>query len=284
MMRKGPLDQYPLAGVLRSAAAERLSGSIEVEAEISGLLFFESGGLYLATLDGAAPPAELTGANPSEIGRLREHLTTVVAALLTQQRGWYHQHQVHQPLGRHPVWHRRAVDLEEVLQVATSIVTRPSLDRWSRSMLRVSDQAGSVCLDPEMLTVVAAMTRPTAAYELASSLGWDEERLAATFDRLAQAGLFPREETVIDRPAQAHTPIAEPEQTPLSPTWSGEADLRPRPLVTTGASRSLREVAAGAHLPRAAASNTPSTSLPSAITADDGRRSALRRLITSLRQ
>lgn len=278
MMRKGPLERYPVDDVLRTAAAERLSGSIEVVAEVSGFLFLENGGLYLGTVDGTVPPPGVLPSGAEAPDGVRAHLVTVVTALMAQREGWYHHHQVHHPLGRHPMWNRRSISVEEVLREAgAALEQRAGLRPWSTGVLEVASTDEATCLEPDQWAVLGAMAHPATVYGLADRLGWPTDRVAAALDDLSHRRLLGVRDA---RPAAPEAPSE------VSPgRWDGPADLRPRRLPAPSSSAPAgggptRGTLAVVGAPRAGQGPVEQ----GAAADDDGRRFALRRLISSLRQ
>ncbi len=266
MMRRGPLEQYAVEDILRSAATERLSGSIEVAGDVAGVLFFEGGGLYFATLDGVAVPADVLAPAATPERRLR-HLVTVTAALLPQRRGWYHHHQLHQPLGRHPVWNRRAVPVAVVLAQAVGLVERHrSLEPWADGLLAVAGVDDPVQVDADGWAVVQAMAQPTSVYELAERLGWSSERVGVALGRLAADQLIDGEAGAPSTPAPSVAAVRTEGTADVEPPRASE----PRRLVPSLAAAPA--LAMPAPVPLRAVEGD-----------DDGRRFALRRLISSLR-
>jgi hypothetical protein len=214
VQRRGRLEDRGLADVLRAAAAEGLSGSVEVEADVGGTVYLDGGAVSFALVAGTGLPMPAHGtAN-------RDHIVASVSVLLGARTGWYHHHQFHQEGGRPPIVPTFRLPVSGVLEAAAE---RARLDRdlgeWRTAVVRPARRRSEPpALDAELWSVVTAMAIPTPAAVLAQRLGWAPGQVADALERLASLA-------VIDGSDAASTSAPVP-----STSSSAPVDLTPRPL------------------------------------------------------
>ncbi|MCB0964300.1 MAG: hypothetical protein KDA98_13545 [Acidimicrobiales bacterium] len=209
MMRRGPLDRYRPEWVLRQAAAQRVTGTIEFHGEPAATLFLDDGQVYAArrgvgdATDGPEGPDEVSQ---------RLLAVELLARVLPVAAGWYY----HDPLARHPARGAWAWEVEALLSEARrQDRPAPTLSSWSDRPVAPSPvPSTSITLDADAWTVVVALTGPASANELLSRLRWSPSRLLAALDQLDQRGAL----TADGRPPPATTGDAVPSRTgPLLP-------------------------------------------------------------------
>lgn len=267
MMRRGPLADYPLEGVLRTAAAERVSGSITTEgATVDGTIYLVGGQLCGAEIHGTAPSPGLHGDQP-DAKQMARHLEVVVAVLAEARGGWYH----HDPIGTTQVHTPWQFSVEEVLAAAEQR-RRSSMPvrRWALRPVRVQAPSDlGTTLERDAWHVIAALASPSVLHRVHDDLGWPPERLAEALTELERAGVLVTGHEATPTPAAA---VA------AATTWDGTVSTTTRPLTAVARlGTELAPAVAGA-APAVAGSPADEPIDPPAT-----RRTALKRLIDSLR-
>lgn len=236
MMRRGPLDRYRPEWVLRQAAAQEVTGTIEFHGEHPTTYFFDDGQVYAARRgvgDGSEGPEP-----PDEVSQ-RQLAVELLARTLPVAAGWYY----HDPLGRHPARGAWAWDVEALLAEARH-VGRPArtLSSWAdRPVAPGPVPSTSITLDADAWAVVAAIARPTSANELVSRLRWSPSRLLRALDQLDQRGAL----TADGRPAPSPVNEAVPSRTgPLvpPPDWVPTDLIAEEPPAEAPRRRALRSL------------------------------------------
>lgn len=101
MMHRGELAHHRLDDVLRTAAAERLTGGIEIDGGPTLCIYLDDGAVYLAVragedpdlgVDDAMDDAAFEAARRADEERLRPASVTVLAEALGREQGWYFFH------------------------------------------------------------------------------------------------------------------------------------------------------------------------------------------------
>lgn len=296
MMRRGPLDRFPVDWILRQAATNQASGTIELHGPRPVSIHLAGG--RVTHLDrtppdpsgrgaGAAadPP---TDATPGDESTARRRVVDVLATLLTADEGWYY----HDPLAVGPATGPWSWEVAGLLMDARACAhEHRALGPWSdrRVGLRADPASATVTLGPDAWAVITAIAADTEATEVRSRLGWRADRLVAALDELVSCGA-----------ARAATQAPEPRSDPpASVAFAGlPAPPVARPTDAAAAIAAAEDVVAGAAdaavpvrwpgqvdgaPPRRDTAPPPPTPVPSPAPAADDRRSALRRLIQSLR-
>ena len=200
-VRRRPLADCSLAEMLRRAASEEMSGSIEIRADIGGIICLEDGRIYFAALD-RAPLPDLRDSEELRRSRLAGEFVAALAAMSGQKRGWYfltpHRPQLGDDGGS------ILFDVEELLEEMERRLARcAALASWTGHMVDPrSPEEPEVRLDADMWAVVGAMVSPVAVHQLVDRLGWDPDRIASALDRLGDAQLVSRPTHAVrrDRP------------------------------------------------------------------------------------
>lgn len=103
MMRRGQLARHRVDDLLRAAAAERLTGGIELDGGTTICLYLEDGDLYLATragdevvltVDDDFDDAAYENARRADEERLRASSSEVLVEALARTDGWYFFHEL----------------------------------------------------------------------------------------------------------------------------------------------------------------------------------------------
>jgi hypothetical protein len=322
MMRKGPIERFPVADTLRTAADEGRSGTISVSSATSGVIYLEKGYVYFAALDGVPVPLDMSPSERPPKEAVRRFVESVLCVLVEQREGWYE----YDPLGRHPDGVRWVFGLDAMeAAVRSRLAEDAPLRPWSGRPVDLAPTPSSfVRVSADMWSVVMAMASPTSSHDLRDRLGWEPERLAVALGQLGQTGLL------ADDPLR-RAPRTEPESAPLAqlseglarrgepagrersttpgPTVPAEPDVVPRPLPSLRERLERQPVAVGARTEGAMAS-APASGSPQTVSDDEpapdpprsaapvaapaggsgpkaastNRKSALKRLISSLRQ
>lgn len=285
MMRRGPLESYPMDWVLRQAGAHRVTGSIEIHGPRPITVYLQDGRVSYAELGvGAGEPRRRAVTTALREVEARRHVVATLAAAVDTDRpsgsggGWYYHDPLAVPLEAGP-WRWEPAGL--LMDARVWAHEQQALGSWVSTDLAL-DLGGApagVTLGPEAWAVVVALSATRSTDEVRGRLGWSAERLVAALGELgAEGALRPR----VDRDpvvvaagepaadlgrcdaAGAAAAVAAAEELlavpPPQPTrWPGsDGD---RPLVPT----------------------RPGPGAAPAPPAVDERRGALRRLIDSLR-
>jgi hypothetical protein len=272
MMRRGPLADYPIDGVLRTAAAERVSGSITTEgATVDGTIYLSGGHLCGAEIHGTAPSPDLHGDQPDP-KRVARHLEVVLAVLTEARGGWYR----HDPIGTAHIHTRWQFTVDEVLTAAEQR-RRSSMPirRWALRPVRVQAPSDlGTTLDRDAWHVIATLASPAVLHRIHDELGWPPERLAEALSELERAGVLATGHDTAPAPAPAPAAAAATGAARHASGWDGTVSTTTRPLAAV--SRLGADLAPAVAGGRPAAVEEPSDPPAS-------RRTALKRLIDSLR-
>ncbi len=292
MMRRGPIDRYPIEWVLEQVALFEVSGTIELNTDHPATLFVRDGALCLVL----AGIVEEAPDGPRGEATARRSSVEVLAEALRAREGWYYHH----ALGGHRLdvpWRWEVSTL--VAEAKAGVAGPAGGGRWdgARVELRAGVPVPIAALGADAWSVVVAMAAPAQADAVAARLGWPPERIGEALDELAAARLVvgPSGPAGLRDPFASTDPVggAAAGTAPLgfSAAPSGlvheapttrPAELRPAaPLAWDGSPPADRAVAASfAGLP---APPPPARRPDVRPAAADDRRGALRRLISSLR-
>lgn len=215
IVRRRPLTECSLPDMLLAAASEKMSGSIEIRAAISGIICLEEGHIFFAALD-RAPLPELRESEDLRRSRLQGEFVAALAALSGQQRGWYFTTPHRPQLGGGT--DSILFDVEDLLaEVETRLERCVALSPWGGHLVdHSSPDEPEVTLDRDMWELVGALVAPAAVHQLVDRTGWAPERIAATLDRLGAAHLV----TSPSRPSRqepATGPAPRPERAGAGP-------------------------------------------------------------------
>ena len=311
-MRKGPIEQYSVEATLKLAAREGCTGSIDVASSARGTVYLENGYVYFAELEGVPSPVDVgrEGRPPKEV--VRRYVESVLCVLFEVEDGWYEWN----PHESHPDGVRWVFGWDGLQRsVQARLDEDRAFRRWSaRPVTLEATTANLVRLTPDMWDLVRAMSAPMASHHLRDRLGWDAERLAEALAELENVHLI-RSPDAVEEPT-----FPEPTAVPATPSavvpavgapgdlrrWTGTPDLTLRPLVAATSVRSRQPATVGAATPGPATAPAPTPGAasghapadpqrpivsaapasPPAAPSSGGptRKSALKRLISSLRQ
>lgn len=326
MMRRGPLERFPVEWVLRQATTNAASGTIELHTDRPATVFMRSGRVCLVV----PGIVEGRGAHPSQAepeAHVRAKSLGALARVVDASTGWYYV----DPLGAEDLdvpWRWDALQLLDEAQRPARVPVRPSaaastapsvaseplagatsvvaplvasgalssvpsmpaplpssavpseaapmevsplvsvaapskvssprsggLGMWSGASvgLRMPDPVTTLSADGWAVVAAMASARPTD--ELASSLGWPAERLAAALDALAGVRVLEAVDPVPD-PVVDH---AGPMASGLDPhTRRGETE----PVAAAPASAASVSAAPVSAAPVSAATPRPALALP----------------------
>lgn len=187
LMRRGPLVDYPVDWVLRQAAANETTGSIEFNSSRPMTVYVDNGHVYHAIAavvrSDQRQPVERRTTNATQA---RDSVVNVLAGSLTVSDGWYY----HDPLSRHEghgPWQWTVEDLLVGAQSASRL--DQSLGPWARIDIDLRPSPDHpIALGADAWAVVVELTAQASTRTVRNSLGWSPERLVAALDDLARAG------------------------------------------------------------------------------------------------
>ena len=216
MMRRGPLDRYPVEWVLREAAAHRVDGALELQSDETVTVYLQGGLIYGATPGPAADAVE--GDLPADEDEARAQTVALLTRVVHARTGWYH----HDPLGHLPgagTWGWESAALVAATRPPAPAPPKPTAPAPGGPAASVHPQAaagstaagptsahpsasvperrftlrpsrtGSVTISADAWALVAALAPEGRLDELAGRLGWDGPRAGAALDELLRAGL-----------------------------------------------------------------------------------------------
>lgn len=258
MMRRGPLEQYSTEWVLRQAAANDTSGSLEFHTARPITIYLRGGRVCHAVAGVPAGGLQLSDddAHPTDEAAARRHVVALLATAVDAREGWYY----HDPLGHHDQsspWRWETAAL--LLDARVRGHDRDALGRWGSERVALRDRPaslGPITITTDGWAVVRGLAATDDPAALRSDLGWTAARLVSALEELAGSG-------AVTAPATPPTTAPTPTPTPASAGSPEPAGLR----------TPSRTVA-------------PLTGSPATVTvppALDDRRSALRRLISVLK-
>jgi len=189
MMRRGPLDRYPVEWVLRQAAASQASGTVEFNGPEPMTVFLHQGSVC-----GVA--AGVASQDPSVVARLRaagdeararHEAVGVLATRLTARVGWYY----HDSLADGDVagWRWRVAAL--LLDARVRGREDRSMVDWEGRTVSLRPTGEGISLGADAWAVVTALAQTLPAAELRVRLGWEGSRLAAALAELDRSGALP---------------------------------------------------------------------------------------------
>jgi hypothetical protein len=187
IMRRGPLDRYLPAWVLRQAVAHGLDGSITFEQAVPTTFFLDDGSLYAAA-EGADPNPEEADGDPPDEATARAQLVRLLVDVQCRTGGTY----VYEPFGHHPacgLWRWDVEDLLAASRTASSEVTAAAIYGHQRLAVR-ADGAGTGGLDPDARAVLATLADTATTEEVRTELGWEPSRLLGALMKLHRAELL----------------------------------------------------------------------------------------------
>lgn len=243
MMRRGPLDRYPVEWVLRQASSHQVDGSIEFHTSEPSTFFLRDGRIYAAEHGVGAEVA--AGSDPSvwqdEAGA-RAQVVAVLASTLPLNAGWYY----HDPLGHHAshagtwVWETATL----LMDTRARVHEHQTLAAWTERTVQVQGtSATSVIMGADAWSVVVALTDAAEAAELRARLGWSPARVLSAITELEQLGLLAgqtswqpdlaaaRAESAVMPPPLAAPPDLTPALSGTSPTGRHTGPLAPPPVL-----------------------------------------------------
>lgn len=190
MMRRGPLDRYPVEWVLRQAHATHASGCVEFHAPIPITVFLDGGRICAAVRGIASEGDEVVAAARIEIDEeeSRRRTVSILALALKGEGGWYY----HDPLERRGSggWRWDAASLLMEARVQTH--GERSLSAWNERTvgLQVPGQT-DVRIGADAWAIVVELAGSAKAEDLRNRLGWDPTRMVAALDELDRSGALP---------------------------------------------------------------------------------------------
>jgi hypothetical protein len=248
MMRRGPLDRYPVDWVLRQADLGRITGAIEVHADRTITLYLDGGRIYGCDADDGLDA-------PDDEEQARAIAVAALASVVDASSGWYY----HDPLGHQPGAGTWSWDPTELLAAARAGRSRPAAAPPATStaelppppgsaappppaphppvrapgadrQVALTDPAnGGVRLSADAWTAIVALAADAGEEQLAGALGWEQSRLTGVLHELVDQGLArlsPRVDAGTDQPAEA---IADDDRVvPFRPPSGRSSALRRR--------------------------------------------------------
>ena len=210
MMRRGPLDRYPVEWVLRQASANNASGCIEFHAPVPVTVFLDAGRIAAAVrgISSETEDAIAAARADADEDEARRKTVTVLAVVLQGEGGWYY----HDPLEHRGSggWRWDTASLLNEAHAQTH--GERSLSAWCDRtiMLQVPERA-DVRIGADAWAVVVELAGTAQAADLRGRLGWDSARLVAALDELDRSGALPLHGA---RPVRPRTRLVEPGQGP----------------------------------------------------------------------
>ncbi|MFN8016851.1 MAG: hypothetical protein U0P45_01875 [Acidimicrobiales bacterium] len=205
MMRRGPLDRYPVEWVIRQAGAHQATGSIEFHAGRPATFYFDAGRVY-AAVDEADEAAEL----PADEVEARRTAVELLVRTLGEAAGdgWYY----HDPLAHLPIrgsWSWDTATL--LLETRTTAYERDALASWAERPVSLRETpTAAITLGADAWAVVVELAATAAAGELREQLGWSPARLVAALTEIEQLGVLDPapawRPTVVSSPPEAAAP------------------------------------------------------------------------------
>lgn len=238
MMRRGPLDRYPVEWVLRQASANNASGCIEFHAPVPVTVFLDAGRIAAAVrgISSETEDAIAAARADADEGEARRKTVTVLALVLQGEGGWYY----HDPLEHRGSGGWRWDTASLLTEAHAQTHGEQSLSAWCDRtvMLQVPERA-DVRIGADAWAVVVELAGTAQAAELRGRLGWDPARLVAALDELDRSGALPLHGA---RPVHPRTRLVDPGPESGSGSESGsEPDSGPvvRSAPTTASRRPL---------------------------------------------
>jgi hypothetical protein len=189
MMRRGPLDRYPVEWVLRQASTSRAGGSIEFHGPEPMTVFLDAGQVIGAAAGIASEdPGVLTVAcSEPEESSARDLVVSLLGSRVAGRTGWYYhdplEHRVSAPWG----W--------DVAALLADARIRGRDDRtmaeWSDRTVGLRPTGEGISLSADGFAVVATLAQTLPAAELRLRLGWTASRMAAALQELDRSGALP---------------------------------------------------------------------------------------------
>jgi hypothetical protein len=241
MMRRGPLDRYPVEWVLREAQAHEVTGSIELHVEAPITIFLDAGKVYAAA-EGIGVDAADDAASSASLPELeaRKRAVALLSRALSAPSpgGWYY----HDPFGHLPTIGSWTWELAALLmETRARSHEGQTLGPWAERTLGLRATGGSgISLGPDAWSLVVALAGTAVASDLRARLGWSPARMLAALTEVEQMGVLdpaaawrPDPGDPGDRTA---TPLPDPTVGPSSADPGGAPILRPVGDRTAGAS------------------------------------------------
>jgi len=186
MMRRGPLDRYPVEWVLRQASAHEITGSLEFHAEVSATFHLHGGRVYAADpgVGDTASPAS----SPTDELEARKEVVQLLADVLDARDGWYYL----DPLGHAPgrgAWAWETASL--LMETRARAHEDRTLSAWRERtvMLRPAPHA-EVVLSADAWQVVVSLAGTATTSQIVDRLGWNPGRMLAALDDLERAAIL----------------------------------------------------------------------------------------------
>ena len=217
MMRRGPLDRYPVDWVIRQAGAHLANGSIELHSERPTTFWFDAGRVY-AACEGVevADPAL-----PGDETEARRSVVELLARAMEAEGGWYY----HDPLGHHTArgwWSWETATL--LMETRAKAHESSALARWNDRRVAIQETpTAAITLGADAWAVVVSLAEAASAPQLRQQLGWSPARLVAALTEIELLGVLDPapawRPTVVPAPPEAATPAlpAEPARLPPPP-------------------------------------------------------------------
>jgi hypothetical protein len=189
MMRRGPLDRYPVEWVLRQAGSSRADGCIEFHGPEPMTVFLDGGQVtaIVAGISSQDPSLIVCARAATDEDTARAVSVRILSARLAARVGWYY----HDPLehGAVAAWSWGAASL--LLEARTCGREDQSLDHWDERQITVCPTGNDMALGADAWAVVAAIAGTIPAAELRVRLGWNGTRLTTALEELDRSGALP---------------------------------------------------------------------------------------------
>jgi hypothetical protein len=222
MMRRGPLDQYPVEWVLRQAHAHRTTGSVEFHVGEPVTVYLDEGRVYAAAPGVGTDAAGWADPQAETEVEARRRTVSLLSQAIHAGDGWYFL----DPFGHRPTNGTWTWELATLLmEVRSKAHEGDTLGAWSSRTIGLQETTeGHVTLGADAWAVVAALAGAASSSALRERTGWSPGRLVQALAEIERAG-------VLD-PGAAWRPAAGVE--PDAPT-TAPADLTGRPAATAPA-------------------------------------------------
>lgn len=228
MMRRGPLDRYPVEWVLRQAASSGANGCIEFHGPVPITVFLDGGRIAAAARGISSEGDEAIAAArlDDDEAEARTKAVAIIALGLQGDGGWYY----HDPLEHRGSGGWRWDVASLLMEARVHSHGERTLTEWAdkRVALQVPSRT-DVRLGADAWAVVVELAGEARALELRTRLGWDTTRLVGALEELVRSGALhlrgpkatPPAESVVVRPRPAaHRPA------PRQPLFDDEGATR----------------------------------------------------------
>jgi hypothetical protein len=188
MMRRGPLDRYPVEWVLRQAYAHRISGSVEFHVGEPVTVYLDEGRVYAAAPGTGAGAAEWADPEAETEVEARRRTISLLSHAIHAGDGWYFL----DPFGHRPTNGTWTWELATLLmEVRSKAHEGDTLGAWSSRTIGLQETEGSqVTLTADAWAVVAALAGTASAATLRERTGWSPSRLSQALSEIEQVGVL----------------------------------------------------------------------------------------------